>query len=956
MIRRAVLVCALLVGSAAAALAQVSATTGSINGKVADATGGVLPGVTVTAESPAMQGIRTTVTDDQGSYRFPAVPPGDYRVTYELTGFTTVIREGIRVGIGFTATINIDLKVATLQETVTVSGESPVVDVTSTATATSFGEERLAALPNARDFWTVLAAAPAIVVNRIDVAGSAAGTQTGYSAYDTKTDQHRPMVEGIVNTEGTGAAGYYYDYGSIDEVAVETKGHTAEMPWPGVWSNFVAKSGGNEYHGKVYADYQHESIQARNVDDGDTFLCPRSDCGNLVPSDLNRLFRYHDINADVGGFIKKDKLWWYFSTRDQNIKVLVPNFPVKPFETSLRNLSGKVTYALTANNKITGYAQGGRKVQPNRLDTFLIGATAARHETADSTWRQQYWGHTYKAGYESVLSDAMFLELRGGQFRYIWPNFRYTEAPAFADLGTNIVRGGNRDGWFLTPARNQAAGSLTYFKDGWGGDHNFKVGFEIFRETRAWIRGKGVNGVVPNDVLHVLNNGVPSEVVLFQTPSESENGLWTHGVYLQDQWRVTPRLTLNLGLRFDRYRAFHPDQQGPPVGKFNATQIQFPANDNLKTYNHPVPRVGATYDLSGRGTTVLKATYGRYYWNPGTTLAEDINNNSPDWWRRHVWTDLNGNGVWDAGEEGRLNSRRGGEGSASLDPDLVNQLTDEAAFWLEHELVPGLGLHAGYVYRRIDNLNVLVNANRPIEAYNVPITIRDPGPDGRLNTSDDGPGIPGFNLNPANLTLPVLNRRTNLEGTSEFHTIELSATKRQSGRWSVQASGSIRLNRDNDTGYFGQSLRSVQAPSTRNDFINTDDGRYHFTAWTMKFNGTYEAPYGLRITPALRVQSGQPFGRTFLAGSANGINYGTQRILAEPMGTRTQDHIVILDTRVEKVIRLPKGQTVAGFFDVYNITNSSAAQNINWGSGATFLQPTSIVGPTILRVGLKFDW
>ena len=169
----------------------------------------------------------------------------------------------MQVGLGFTATLNADMKVASLQETVTVTGASPVVDVTSTTSATSFGEERLAALPNARDFWTVLAAAPAIQLTRIDVAGSAAGTQTAYSAYDTKADQHRPMVEGIVNTEGTNAAGFYYDYGAIDEVSVNAGGNTAEMPWPGVWSNFIAKSGGNTYHGKIYADYQTKGIQSQ---------------------------------------------------------------------------------------------------------------------------------------------------------------------------------------------------------------------------------------------------------------------------------------------------------------------------------------------------------------------------------------------------------------------------------------------------------------------------------------------------------------------------------------------------------------------------------------------------------------------------------------------------------------------------------------------------------------------
>ncbi|MEP7118186.1 MAG: carboxypeptidase-like regulatory domain-containing protein, partial [Acidobacteriota bacterium] len=381
--------------AASTAFAQVSATTGSINGKVTDNTGGVMPGVTVTATSTNMQGVRTDVTNAAGEYRFPAVPPGDYKLVFELAGFGTVNRENVRVGLGFTATVNMELGVASLQETVTVSGASPVVDVSTTTTAASFGQERLSALPNARDFWSVLAAAPAIVMTRIDVGGSAAGTQTGYAVYDTKEDQHRPMVEGIVNTEGTNGSGFYYDYGSIDEVAIETKGHTAEMPWPGVWSNFVAKSGGNTYHAKLYGDYQNKSIQRKNIDDSLTVLCPGGRCGNLQPSDLNRLTKYHDLNGDIGGYVIKDKIWWYGSARDQKIKTQVPNFPVKAFETGLRNLTGKITYALSQNNKLTAYAQGGQKHQPNRLDTFLVGASTARHSSEESTWEQKYWGVSF---------------------------------------------------------------------------------------------------------------------------------------------------------------------------------------------------------------------------------------------------------------------------------------------------------------------------------------------------------------------------------------------------------------------------------------------------------------------------------------------------------------------------------------------------------------------------------
>ncbi len=149
--------------------------------------------------------------------------------------------------------------------------------------------------------------------------------------------------------------------------------------------------------------------------------------------------------------------------------------------------------------------------------------------------------------------------------------------------------------------------------------------------------------------------------------------------------------------------------------------------------------------------------------------------------------------------------------------------------------------------------------------------------------------------------------------------MEYSATKRSSGSWSLSASGSIRLNRDNDSAYFGNNLRLVQAPSTPNDLINTDEGRYNFSTWTFKVNGSTRAKWNIILTPALRVQSGQPFGRTFNAGAANGINYGSQRILAEPITTRKQDDIVIFDLRTEKGFKVFKGTTLSVLFDLYNI-------------------------------------
>jgi hypothetical protein len=952
-----------IVTPAGPAFAQsAGATTGAIDGKVSDTSGGIMPGVTITIASQSMQGVRTAVTNEEGAYRFPAIPPGDYKITYELAGFATVVREGIRVGLGFTATVNTELRVASLTESVTVTGQSPVVDVTSTKTATNFDAKELASLPSARDFWAILAAAPAVQMQRIDVGGSAAGTQTGYSTYDTKADQHRPMVEGIVNTEGTNAAGFYYDYGSFDEVSVATGTNTAEMPWPGVMTQFIAKSGGNSYHGKLYGDYEAERIQSRNIDAAQIKLGLKAG-GGLTETDLNRLHKYYDLNGDVGGYLKKDKLWWYGSLRKQDAESLLPNFPVKPFATLLHNVSAKATYAVSTNNKLIGYGTWGKKQQPNRLDTFLVAATAAIHPSADSTWNQAYWAHTYKGEWDSVVSDRAFFEIRGGQFHYNWPNTRYTNAPAYADLTTNIVTGGNRDGWFNIPTRNQVLGSFSYFKDGWAGSHNFKIGGEIFDERFDYLRGQGGIGYVPGDVLHILRGGAPSEVLLFLSPTASLNGLRTYGAYLADTWRTGSRLTLSLGARFDRYRSYLPDQTGPPVGPFNATQSNFPGVDNLLTWNLPAPRVGMTYDLLGNGKTVLKANAALYWWNPGTgNVDELVNPNAVDWNRRYNWTDTNGDRVWQPGEQiGLPNASAGGLGSTILDPNLKDTRTKEVAGWIEHELLPNFGIHAGVVWRRIDQLSQQDNSSRPMSAFNVPVVLRDPGPDGVLGNSDDGPGIPGFNLNAAALALPAVNILHNTPGKDDFYNFELSANKRSTGKWSLAGSFAYRWNRDNATGYFGQNLRGGSATARQdvanpNELINTDNGRFVFGTWSAKAHGTYQAPWDLLITPALRFQKGQPFARVLNAAAANGINYGSQRILTEPIGSRVQDNIILVDTRVEKVIKVGGGRSVSVFLDGYNLTNSNPAANITWTSGSTFLLPVTIVSPRLARFGAKLEW
>lgn len=937
---------ALVLLAASTAVGQaVSATTGAINGRVVDNTGAVLPGVTVTVASPSMMGTRTAITSAEGQYRFPVIPPGVYQITYELAGFGTVRRDEIRITLGFTATVNVEMGVATLQETVTVTGASPVVDTQSTSIGTNFDAKQLANLPSARDLWAILAETPGVQMNRIDVGGSAAGTQTGYVVYGT-SGQNRPTVEGIVATEGTGAAGFYYDYGSFDEVSVNAAAHSAEMPWPGVQEMFVSKSGGNEFHGTFYGDYENESIQSRNTD-ADQVRRGLTAGGGLQPSDLNRLSKYYDVNTGAGGRITRDKLWWYGSFRDQYVAARIPNFPVKPHPTRLTNYTGKGTYNLNTNNKLIAYAQAGRKHQPLRQDSFLLGNTTGINIREDSTWEQLYWGWVWKGEWNSVINDQTFFEVRAGQFGYNWPNHPNGTDPRFEDTGNNIITGGNRD-WNRDRRRNQVLGSLSYFKDGWGGDHNFKVGGEIFRETTLdeWLDG------YPGNVLHRLNNGAPTDVYLFE-PGAGLVGLWTYAGFVNDTWRVSNRVTLNLGLRYDKYTSFLPEQEHP-VSRFNPTAITFPAQDEVFDWNLVSPRAGITYDIRGNGKTVLKMNYGQYWFNPGADFLFNVSPNvNGGWNKRYRWTDPNRNGVWDPGEEGTVVSTSGGAATESLDPNLEDTYTRELAGWFERELMPNFGVRTGVVWRGERQRYQRVNTFHAFENFTVPITIPDPGPDNRVGTADDGASISGFNLAQEFVGRTSNVQRNNLDANGDFYTWEITGTKRFSHRWSLLASYTHSWIKDHASAYFGNTVRQYGLRVTPNDEINTNGGRHEFTTWQAKLHGTWETPWwGIRTTPILRHQSGQPYGRTF----QNTFNYGTFAVLAEPLGTRRQDNITLLDIRVEKSIRLARGMTLAGFLDVFNMTNGNAEQNITWSSGTSFLRPSNIVPPRLARFGAKFEW
>jgi hypothetical protein len=908
--------------------------TGSISGEVKDGSGGALPGVTVTATGPSLIGQQQVVTNEQGLYRFPSLPAGEYRLVFELPGFSTFDQAGIRLGIGVSQIVNASLGVATLQETITVSGATPTIDTTATRLQSNYSQDQLSSIPNSRDMWSLLAATPSITLTRIDVGGNTAGTQTAYVAYG-HTGQNRPLVEGINSTEGTAANGLYIDYGSFEEVFVGAAGNSAEMPNPGVLTQFVSKSGGNRLSVNLYYDYENKNAQSKNLEAEQ--IVPFT----AIPVDGNRLSKYQNMNLGVGGPLMKDRIWGFGAFSYQENEVAAPANGIiqdgTVFTTSLRNETGKATWQLNQANKLIGYVQYGTKHQPYRVDATNRVSTPV-HLTSASTLDQNLPGWVFKGEWNRTIGQTGFLEARAGQFGYDWTYLNHTNDPRYEDLGTSEVRGGGRD-WELDRRRDQFTAAYSLFRDNLlGGAHNFKFGGEYLYETArtAWFQG------YRDQVVHYLTSGRPSAVRLYATPSDNKSGVTTASLFVTDTWSLK-KLTLNVGGRYDRYNGFLPEQTHE-AGRFVPTATTFEKVGSVYTFNHIVPRLGATYDLTGNGQTVLKANWGRFYFNPGVGLADTVNPNTADQYSDYVWSDLNGNLLYDAGEEGALQTKFGGVANAAIDPNLENSYMDEASAFVERVLFGNLSVRGGYVYRKDKNGWQQVNDLRPFSAYSAPVTVIDP---------TTGLGVPLLNLDDTTRgSLQVARNVPGYEGS--YRTIEITANKRYATRWSLNASYSYTWTQEYNSIYFGNRFGTAVSnfsfggnyPTNPNESIFND-----FGGWAAKITGTVDAGWGFRVTPIMRAQNGAPYGRVINAT----LNYGAQRILVEPIGTRQQDAIVVFDIRAEKQVPLGKAK-VGLFLDVFNLTNANTAIQINWLSGTTFERPTVVLSPRIAKFGVKFDW
>ena len=920
--------------------------TGSVVGVVSDAAGLQVPGVAITISGIALMAPRQMTTQADGQYRFVLLPPGEYVLTFVSPGFETLQRHA-HVSLGFTLTVDVAMAVAAQREEVAVYG---AFDRHAVAVSQSFDASQLVSLPSSRSLGGLFALTQALALPGAEVGGGTGIISGEYGAYG-RNNSPRHTIEGIVVT-GLFGAGFTPDYGSFEDVSILTAAHGAEWPTAGIHTDIATKSGSNQYRGAIYAAAQPGGLQSSNVDADQIRRGARAG-GGLRPGEVNQLWQNTDLNADVGGFVRRDRLWWYSSLRFQEVAARLVNFPVKPYVTTLTNYSGKATLRVSPRQTLVLYGQRGLNHQPNRLDPFApagsdLSAVTAINETSDSTVDQQNAAWLWKGEWNGTVRDSMAFELRAGQFGWTQDWTPRSTAPRFEDLDTLVVVGGNRD-WQTAAHRNQLTGTVGYSTQNRTGRHDLRFGGEALRflAQETWFSG------YPGNVLHVLRGGRPASVFLFETPSSSQAGVWTWSAYASDAWQPNDRLTLTLGLRYDRYRLFLPAQEHP-AGSTNAQQ--FVAVSGLADWTAVTPRLAAAFDVNGDGTTLVKFSYGRYRVAPNASLGFNSNPNSNQWWSQYDWTDLNQDGVWEPGEEARRQRRRGGVAIEALDPGLKLPLLDEASAWIERMIPGGIGLRAGAVWRLERFPYARQNINQPFEAFTVPVSIRDKGPDGMAGTADDGPMWTAYDLNADYLGQPVVNEVRNVAGaSSEYVTWDIAASRLMRGRWTLGGGFAHTWNGDHASGYSGQSLRNNAYPLTPNDLLNAGaGGRYEFSTSTAKLHGSFAVPWQVRVTPVLRYQSGQPFGRTQTTDPGQ-LRYGTVTLLMEPVGTRRLDDVTLVDVRIEKTMSV-NHRPVSAFLDVFNCLNANPEQNAIWSSGASFLRPLTIVSPRIARMGLSVNW
>jgi hypothetical protein len=919
---------------------------GRINGTVTDNTGAVLPGVTVITSSPALIQPQVQVTGNDGSYRFLALPPGVYDVTFELSGFQTTKREGIRVIINQTLTVDQQMQVAALQESVTVTGASPIVDTSTTTLATNFTKELLTEIPNARDVWAAMAQAPGLQMTSYDVGGSRTGNQTGYITYGF-SGQNQTRLEGIDTTEGRDANAGYFDFGSFEEFQVGGAGSDASTFATGAVLSISVKSGGDRFTGNFYSDWLGDATVSDNVPDNLRTSRRTDDDGFYVRSALERgnpVDKQYDVNWDIGGPMWKQRAWFFVSWRlnDQYKYVLNSDLIERSKLSNKYTLKG--TFQLTRNNQLIAFLNKREKLQDKRGLGPSTPLSAAQYQSSRN--------YPWKVEWTSILGSHAFLDVMAADWYNFFP-LRPTRdfglydgpwGPGRQDLNTNVLFDGGANSSYQDQKRYKAQfyTTMSYFKDGWGGSHDFRGGYDWKRDRRNLFNDQ------PFDIFYRDRGTTPSELELYNTPTSPINDVVYHSVWANDTWKMTDRLTLNMGLRFEGYRDGWPEQQFQPNGH---PQLANWSDPRYRAFVQPVtvdertvsesrtvvPRVGVAYDVTGDNRTVLKVYYGQTRFNSADLLA-DQENPVGRARLRYAFNDLNGNRLLDGPQElGRFITTVGGGGFVRVDRELIRPTGNQIGTDIEREIVAGLSGRVSYVYKNARNVWGELDVIRA-PLYTVPFSFVDPGPDNTVATTADNQTFNTFDR-PA--TAGSDRVYTNTEGNDDdFHTVEVAANKRFSGRWMLLTS-------------FGYTWRQQGTDAYRpaDRLWLDEDGQESTTLYNYKLIGRYTLPFDIGVSGSWKLQSGVQWGRTV---SVNFPGDGNRTVRVEPSNANRAPAVSIIDFRFDKSFRI-RNTRLTGMVDIFNASNDGTVTAFRQTT-VNYQEVTGILDPRVVRVGLKFTF
>jgi hypothetical protein len=767
-VRTFLLVLASLVFLPAMALAQ-SAFTGTVK----DTSGAVMPGVTVEAASPVLiEKVKSAITDENGLYRIVDLRPGTYTLTFTLPGFNTVTRAGIELQSNFVATINADLAVGTLQESVTVSGASPVVDVQSNVKQQVLSREVLDAVPTAKTIQGLGQLVLGVTLNSPDVGGSRAMQQTYFQIRGTGGAQSVVTVDGMMTNGlmGDGAVQAYHNETMSQEMVYQTAGGSAETMTGGITMNLVPKDGGNQFRGGAKWAKSPESWQGDNLTD---------DLKAMGVTGVDRIKHFEEYNIEEGGPIVKNKLWFFGAFRqayyDKPIANTFQTDGSLPYpqayaacqasgnceqgvsDEKMANPVVRLTWQMSERNKFAVYMD-----RALRLRGHAMGALTDPN-TASVIWNTPQFT-TGSAKWTSTLSSKLLLETGISFNREYYDNLY--QPGVYAERGTpewyRNVRKDDTSTQFLWnasgaqlgnyPDRFVFQGSISYVS----GAHNIKFGAnDQFGKYRRYNNANA-------DLYQTYNNGAPLRVTVLNTPLEVQENLDSNfGIYGQDQWNLG-KLTLNYGLRFDYNKQ---SIQGQPAMQGRFANVAAYDDITLPVWKDLSPRVSAVYDLSGGGKTAVRVGYNKFVTAQTTGFAQ-LYNPTALTTQQLAWTDVNGNDIAD-GERGctgyptagceinfaGLPSNFGVRSLAQFDPDLKRpyQLAFNAG--VTHEVLTGLT--ASFEYFRSDFRNITVRQNSlrtaasydqfsvvsPLDGSTIPVWLPKPGVASQVanidSTSDD---------------------------------------------------------------------------------------------------------------------------------------------------------------------------------------------------------------------------